>query len=736
MVVGVSKCVFLNWYLYLFCVGEISGAWEHHLQHSGLFTRHLHTGSGETYTIVEGSDHVVSPSSTAATSQLPARHPMLAHQDMQQEHSASLGFAAYREANGAASSHSLPAIDHSENTIPQSSSALAQLLSTSSAHDVLRLNRNSLSTPQPTATAATVNGTGHDTNRADAEDLGNLTNIPSTYSRWTEECEALDGSIQHLCINRIKPNIIAVLEQNYEEESKRKGESKEDDKSSTSVATTDSTASSSLERTVRNRIASATASVNSAIDNLHASLQSVANTLAGTVEMVRSGLTSAAAVGAVTGRSREDGEEEEESTAERQASNTTETTATPSSTENTVDDNVTEPMVSTPTDDNTTTTTLNSDAQQSAVVEPPPPPLLPVSVAMPTSGTVTIPSDSTTLTTSTTASAQTTTSTVPPTSLFDGSQESAAAVLQNTDPADPMYMFLSAVAGAPAPPLTQSSTGTTATVPVPSIPQELEDALRQRRSDAIRIASHIADMLQSDTLPLPDDDDDDEDDNDEDDDDDEGDQHELVGIATNLTPTSNITSGLLTSLSSTLTVSATSSDSTSPCTTLAPQLSTGLQVQRPVLETSSGERSEMVGDIISLQGVVLSPVMTNATAATTATTTSTSTSTSNNTVAATAVTVSTAANDLLSSMPEELDSTFLEALPESIREELISQHAAEMQRRRLQARQTGNDASDGNFVSTISPEFLAALPPNIQEEVSGGTSSLHTLLFVSVFCRC
>jgi len=695
--------------------GEVSGGWEHHLHHSGLFTRHLHTASSGTFSIVDGGDHV--SSSAAATSQLPTRHPMLAHQDMQQEHSTSLGFATYREVNGTAASHSLPVMDHSENTIPQSSSALAQLLSTSSAHDVLRLNRSSLLAAQPPATVAAVSATsGHDARHIDTEDLGNLTTIPSTYSRWAEECEALDGSIQHLCINSIKPGIITALEQTYEEESKRKGESKEDDKSTASLATTDSVTTSSLERAVRNRIASATANVNSAIDNLHASLQSVANTLAGTVEMVCSGLNSATTV---TARNREDGEEQE-NTAERQDGSTAGTTA--SLTENTVDDNAVEPMASSSSDN------AANDIQQSTMVEPPPPPLLPVSVALPTSSSVTIPSHSSPLTTSTTPAAQTTSSSAPPTSLFDGSQESAAAVLQNTDPTDPMYMFLSAVAGAPAPPLPQSSTGTTTTVP-PT--QELEDVLRQRRSDALRltpqssalrIASHIADMLQSDTLPLPDDDDDDDDDEEEDD------LIEMVNRTTTNVSSSvvNSTSSVSPSITSTLVVSAPSSNSTSPCTTLAPQLSSGLQVQQAVSETPSRNRTEMmVGDIFPLQPTLTAPI----------TATSTSTTTSNNIAVTTA---STAAGDLLSSMPEELDSTFLEALPESIREELISQHAAEMQRRQLQARQTGNDASDGNFVSTISPEFLAALPPNIQEEVS-----CNALLYVCCYfntcicvCRC
>ena len=681
---------------------------------------------------MDGSDHVSSSTSTATASQLPARHPMLSHQDIHQEHSTSLGFATYREINGTAVSHSLPAIDHSENTIPQSSSALAQLLSTSSAHDVLRLNRSSLSTPQPSAvTTASVNVTAsHESNRTSTEDLGNLTNIPSTYSRWTEECEALDGSIQHLCISSLKPSIITALEKTYEEENKRKGDAKEDNKSSTSAATTDSTVSSSLERTVRNRIASATASVNSAIDNLHASLQSVANTLAGTAEMVRSGLNAAAAaVTSATGNSDDRGGQE--NTTERQDDNAVATT-TPL-TENTVDENVIEPMAL--SSDDTTPVTLES--RQSALVEPFfPPPLLPVSVpvnivpvsivpvsiALPTSSTVTMPSESSLSSSGATPSAQTTTTTnsAPPTALFDGSQESAAAVLQNTDPADPMYMFLSAVAGAPAPPLPQSSTSTATSVP-PA--QELEDALHhQRRSDALRIASHIADMLQSDTLPQADDEDDDEEEEDE-----EGEQAELVGITDRVTTSAsgtNSTTSLSTPVTSTLAVSATSSNSTSPCTTLAPQLLSGLQVQPAITESLSSGRSEMVGDIIQLRGLVHGAVVTA----------SPSTTTSNNTAVSVASTAA-ATTDVLSSMPEELDSTFLEALPESIREELVSQHAAEMQRRQLQARRSRNDASDGNFVSTISPEFLAALPPNIQEEASCNMAHFVCIIIFHI-CRC
>ena len=639
-----------------------------------------HSGS---YLIGESSgDHTMSSTASASMSQLPARHPLLMHQEVPQEHTTPLGFAAHREATSAAStSQSLPVLDHSENTIPQSSSALAQLLSTSSAHDVLRLNRSGLS---GTHTATTTGG--QDVGHTDTEDPGNQTSIPSTYSRWSEECEALDGSIQHLCINCIKPSIITSLEQTYDKENKRKAEEKEDDKGRSSTATTDSTATtSSLERAVRNRIATAAANVNSAIDNLHASLQSVASSLAGTVEMVRSGLSSPAVVTSTpSNRGNTDQDRSEEQEDDRNElplpSATEESTTQPSSAE---PPPLLVPFTETQPTSNTTTST--SDTLTTPTVQSSSATLTLQPLPMPTlqsSATPTVqPSDTPIAPPSVTSVPPLATPTVP----FDGSQASAAAMLQNTDPTDPMYMFLSAVAGAPAPPLPESSSAATTAPPT----QELsEDEVRQRRatSDALRIASRIAEMFQSDALPLPGDDDDDDDEDDEDD-------EEVTGVITQ----SNIaTSSLASSLAASLVQSLTTGNSTSPCTTLAPQLSDSLQVQQAVNESSQSGQSEMVGDII--------PLVPNQRSATT-----TATAARNNTASGGATT------NVLSLMPEELDSTFLEALPESIREELVSQHAAEMRRRQMQS-QAGS--SGDNFVSTISPEFLAALPPSIQEEVS------------------
>ena len=57
-----------------------------------------------------------------------------------------------------------------------------------------------------------------------------------------------------------------------------------------------------------------------------------------------------------------------------------------------------------------------------------------------------------------------------------------------------------------------------------------------------------------------------------------------------------------------------------------------------------------------------------------------------------------------------IDPTFLAALPDTIRQEVMAQH--EREQRLLRAQR------EASFMSSISPEFLAALPPNIQEEVS------------------
>ena len=63
----------------------------------------------------------------------------------------------------------------------------------------------------------------------------------------------------------------------------------------------------------------------------------------------------------------------------------------------------------------------------------------------------------------------------------------------------------------------------------------------------------------------------------------------------------------------------------------------------------------------------------------------------------------------LQQLPDTIDSDVLAALPDHIQQEILAQHAREQRAR--QAQREG-------FTTSISPEFLSALPPNIQEEVS------------------
>lgn len=78
-------------------------------------------------------------------------------------------------------------------------------------------------------------------------------------------------------------------------------------------------------------------------------------------------------------------------------------------------------------------------------------------------------------------------------------------------------------------------------------------------------------------------------------------------------------------------------------------------------------------------------------------------------------------------VPEGVDPSFLAALPENIRQEVIAEQLRlqRLQQQRSsapsvqsqpQASSSANPASAGTF-NEVNPEFLAALPPNIQEEV-------------------
>ena len=76
-------------------------------------------------------------------------------------------------------------------------------------------------------------------------------------------------------------------------------------------------------------------------------------------------------------------------------------------------------------------------------------------------------------------------------------------------------------------------------------------------------------------------------------------------------------------------------------------------------------------------------------------------------------------------MPEGLDPSFLAALPENIRQEVIADHLR-LQRIQQRTREQQNSETPGGM--EVNPEFLAALPPAIQEEVSFCLSVCYVIM--------
>lgn len=74
--------------------------------------------------------------------------------------------------------------------------------------------------------------------------------------------------------------------------------------------------------------------------------------------------------------------------------------------------------------------------------------------------------------------------------------------------------------------------------------------------------------------------------------------------------------------------------------------------------------------------------------------------------------------DPLYEVPEGVDPSFLEALPEDVRREVITEQRRLMRlQQRTAANTSGIENNAAGGTSEVSPEFLAALPPALQEEV-------------------
>ena len=68
-----------------------------------------------------------------------------------------------------------------------------------------------------------------------------------------------------------------------------------------------------------------------------------------------------------------------------------------------------------------------------------------------------------------------------------------------------------------------------------------------------------------------------------------------------------------------------------------------------------------------------------------------------------------------SALPDGVDPSFLAALPDNIRQEVIAEQLR-LQRIQRRAQQQAQNSNTMGLLE-VNPEFLAALPPAIQEEV-------------------
>lgn len=68
-------------------------------------------------------------------------------------------------------------------------------------------------------------------------------------------------------------------------------------------------------------------------------------------------------------------------------------------------------------------------------------------------------------------------------------------------------------------------------------------------------------------------------------------------------------------------------------------------------------------------------------------------------------------------IPEGVDPSFLAALPDNIRQEVIAEQLRLQRLRQRSLNVASGNTNDGSSFTEVNPEFLAALPENIQEEV-------------------
>lgn len=296
---------------------------------------------------------------------------------------------------------------------------------------------------------------------------------------------------------------------------------------------------------------------------------------------------------------------------------------------------------------------------------------------------------------------------MPDLSSFDGSQDSARAMLSQLSPDDPLYTFLSAVARAPTPPLPESVSEslsqssplvTSSSAPrLPVFTQILSNnqpsvvitvpVIEQAQSlDPGTVTSTNSSTELSQSQPI----------------------QSLDNVPTHISQSllagSNFADVLATELAravsnhlhpppSTVAINTFPpiTGSPSPSDTLAPMMSSLQMPPNTAASTSVVTNSEVQSSSAEQ-------------------TTSNSNTTNEEQQMQTDVASSTSVTASNNELPDDIDPTFLAALPDTIRREVLSQYMREQQRSSRPPTQQSSQP--------INQEVLAALPPEIQEEVN------------------
>ena len=311
--------------------------------------------------------------------------------------------------------------------------------------------------------------------------------IPNALSRWEEVSAVLDGPGAVCCMHEVRDVIKAKWGEVYfrdnpkdsddEDSFTRRRAARNDASTSTATTTQQETSAATSTTTTTTAVATAptvpttTASrlgsepstsvptaphpsdqvtpsnrspqdTSSTVDQLRSSLRQVADALAETVAAVRSTREQ------LLGR-----EEEGAADESRNQESSVEAMETREELETIPEDRI--PVQPTPMDS-------HPDVQIVPVASQPPPS---TATSADTSLSTTLPSQDISTASGPTTTTTSSSSAHPIMATFDGSQESAVATLASTNPEDPLYTFLSAVARTPAPPISDSPSTTSTTLP-------------------------------------------------------------------------------------------------------------------------------------------------------------------------------------------------------------------------------------------------------------------------------